>query len=141
MILDQVFNFTKTLIEKTTAGEIPWKPLSSLSPAESGFPDVVLETADFVFTNEYRQILPLNSFFFFHKLGIVSLVRIDNESGRDGTHSSEYALYLQTRINCPPEIFNNEGLQEQFDLLNTAIINYLNENISTPDELYKFMQF
>ena len=141
MILDQIFNFTKTLIEKTTANEIHWQTLSSLSPVESGFPDIVQETSDYVFTNEFRQILPHNSFYFYHQAGVVALIRIDNESGRDGTHSNEYALYLQIRKNCPPEIFNNESFQEQFDLLNTAIINYHSKELSMPDELYKFMQF
>lgn len=141
MIFNQVYNFTKTLIKKTASGEISWEILSTLSPVESGFPDIIEKTSERVFTNEYRQILPLNSFFFYHHEGIVALIRIDNTSGRDGSHHSDYALYLQTKKNSPPKVYDNKSFQEQFNLLNTTIINYLNKDDSMPDDLYQFMQF
>lgn len=141
MVFDQVSSFIKTLIEKTTADEIHWEVLTALSPVESGFPDIIQKTSERVFTNEYRQILPCNSFYFYHQSGIVALIRIDNESGRDGTHHSDYVLYLQIKRNCPPEIFDNEAFQERFCMLNTAIINYLSKDVSMPSDLYQFMQF
>ena len=137
----KIQQFITTLTKKTIREELFWAPISELSTTESGFPDIVDQTARQFFMNEFRQILHKNSFFFYHQGGEVALIRIDNISGKDGSHSSEFALVMQIRPNTPPCAFDTPELQESLSSLYTAILNYLSRDLKMPDDLYTFMQF
>lgn len=138
---DKIQEFISAIIQKTIQKEIFWETISELSTTESGFPDIVNQTARQFFMNEFRQILHKNSFFFYHQGGVVALIRIDNTSGKDGSHSCEFALAMQIRPNIPPCAFDTPELQESLSSLYTAILNYLSRDLKMPDDLYTFMQF
>ena len=138
MIADAVKNLVTKLIKKTNQSEILWDVCNVYLFIEKGFPDFFDQARSELWQDEYRQLLVNNSFFFFHKEGVVALLRIDNESGKDGSHNSEYAIGVQLQRNSPPFFYNLDGLQPDFQILYCSILDYHNRNISLPDDLYEF---
>lgn len=140
MIGEQMQSFVIKLIQKTNSNEIMWKILKDLPNNEKGFPDLMTQAREKLLLNEFRWLLIENSFYFRHQEGIVALLRIDNQSGRDNSHSDEFTMLLQIRKNSPIHTCNLPGLQEDFSVLYMAILDYLNKDVRLPDDLYKFMQ-
>ena len=140
MLNEQITRFLNDLAKQTNAGKIRWENMREYSPYEIGFPDIS-EKMQEIFQNEYRHVLPMNSFYARHKDGIVALVRIDNESGKDGSHSSSFALVMQLDRTSPVFTYEDSYFQDDACILYKAIIRYINKDLSLPDALYDFMSF
>lgn len=141
MITDAAKHFIKELTAKTTKSEIEWKPLCELYSDTSGFPDFLNQSWEMLNCNEFKMLQRENSFFFFHNQGIISLMRIENYSGRDSSHYASYSIILQIRKNYPPESLCEGLFQDELEILYMAVLDYINRDISLPDDLYKFLNF
>ena len=139
MKAEQVKALVTKLITRTTNNEIEWHSLSELQEDNSLQQTFIREIHEEVHFNEYRHLLMGASSFFLHKDGIVALVEVDNESGRDGSHSSEYILVIKVSSRHPLDISDYSGMQYDFYVLGLAIKDYYYKGISLPDDLYEFM--
>ena len=140
MIDTAIEEFVSKLIRKTNDRQIQWNLLSELLIREKGFPDTIRQAEEVLATNEFSHLLIENSFYFPHRQGVVALLRIDNESGKDGSHSDGYAMLIQIRKNYPIRVYEPSVLQQDLSILYMAILDQINEDISLPTDLYDFMQ-
>lgn len=140
MIADQVKHFLEKLTSKTTKAEIEWKPLREFYSDTSGFPDFLDQSCEILNCSEFRMLQRENSFFFLHNQGIISLMRIENYSGKDTSHYTSYSIILQMRKNYPAEILCEGAFQEELEILYMAVLDYINRDVSLPDDLYKFLR-
>ena len=141
MMPDQVKKFIENMTAKTVRQEIDWKPLAEFPVEDCGFPDFRNNLWNTLNCNEFHWLLTKNSFFFHHKEGIVGLLRIENYSGRDSSQSTEYAIVVQM---SPYDVIHDvtyQCFQDHLAVLYMAVLDYLNKDISLPDDLYKFMSF
>lgn len=141
MVTDAANAFIGQLTVKTTKDEIEWKPLSELYPDVHGFPDFLSQIYELIPCSEFDMIYKANSFFFFHKQGIVALLRVEHYSGKDGSRSTSYELALQIRENYPTRLLCQGLFQDSLEILYMAILDYVNRDISLPDDLYAFLNF
>ena len=82
--------FVNKLIKDTLAEKINWKPLAdSLSIGEDPITDLLS-------IDEFHTVRFWESYYCKLKSGYVFLVSEINESGRDGSITEGYSLYLQT---------------------------------------------
>lgn len=139
MKAEAVKGFVTKLIAKTTNNEIDWRGLSEL-PKDDPFQQTFLrEVYESVHFDEYRHLLEGASNYFLHNEGIAALIKVDNESGKDGSHSSEYILAIKVSPRHPLDISDYPGMQYDFYVLELAIKDYFYKGISLPEDLYEFM--
>ncbi len=141
MMTEQCEHFIDELTRRTVQNEIDWKLLSQFSFEDNGFPDFVDNLWNVLNCNEFRWLLKKNSFFTFHKEGIIALLRIENESGFDSSKSTEYAIIVQMRPNSPEQDISRGYHQDALSILYMAVLDYLNKDTSLPGDLYDFMRF
>lgn len=137
MIYDVVEKFERDLIERTKLEKIDWKDLRALK--ENEFPDIPLYIKENLPQNEFTKVELGNSFYFKHKNGIIALLYIDNESGKDGSHSRNFILLVQIKEHSP--VFSYDKFQENFESLYLAILNYFNRGLNLPSDFTNFLSW
>lgn len=90
-----VVEFVNNLIKKTLSGDIKWRSLETVSAIDD------TPISDCLSQDEFHTIYYYESYFCAVKQGLVFLVSEKNESGRDGSVSEGYNLYLQPRRGQP----------------------------------------
>lgn len=141
MIAEQLLAFCNSLIEHTYDKTLKWKVINQWDLLEDGFPDIIPKIKEQVFPNEFTHLLLENSFYCRHKEGVISLIRVDYESGKDGSHNDHFILTIQIRRNSIVFFYEHDYLQEPCAALYAAILDALNEDLSLPNDLYEFMHF
>lgn len=141
MISDQLVSFCKRLTQNTDENNIIWEPISSEALRRDGFPDLIPQLLTRIWENEFTHLLLDNSFHCHHKSGIIALIRVDMESGRDGSHHDHFILAIQIQKNSMVFFYEEPYLQEPCSKLYNAILNAINAHISLPSDLYEFMSF
>lgn len=141
MIAEQLQAFCHRLVEHTYDNSLVWKVINEWELLEAGFPDIISSIHEQVFTCEWVHLLLSNSFYCRHKDGVIALVRVDHESGKDGSHRDHFLLLIQIRRNSMIFVYEDEYLQESCKAVYTAIMDALNNDLSLPDDLYDFMCF
>ena len=137
---NQIIEFLNELTLRTNAGEIEWKSIRAFSPAEIGFPGIIDEIQD-IFQNEFTHVLPMNSYYARHKDGIVALIRIDNESGKDASHHTSFVLMVQINTSAEVQSFDSDYYQEDSKILYRAITRSLNKGVNMEKALKDFLKF
>ncbi len=140
MVTDHILNFLDVATEKTNSHDLIWHELNDFWN-EDEFPDLIDQASEAIGVCEFTQLLRSNSFYCRHKDGVIALLRIRQESGRDGSVNYEYALTFQIRKNSMVFLYNDSYIQESCKILYDAILNIFNEQVKLPEDLYDFLSF
>lgn len=140
MLNEQISRFLNDLTKQTNAGKVRWESMRQFVPSDIGFPDILNKMYN-LFQNEFRHVILTNSFYARHKKGIVVLIQMDNESGKDGSHSNSFAIMMQINTTSPVFASEDNYFQNDAYILYNAIIRHINKDLSLPDALYDFMSF
>lgn len=93
---NKISQFIKQLSKDTLCSKINWRRLIDY---ENMNPDSDKPMFNMLFQSEFRQINFLSSFYANTGLGAIFLLLESNESGRDGTQTTGYHMYLQNYMN------------------------------------------
>lgn len=88
----KIKDFIKQLSKDTAQNKISWKRLVTYENLEF---DSNKEVFRMLFQNEYRQIDYLSSYYSIIKPGTVFVINETISSGRDGSVTNNYKIYLQ----------------------------------------------
>lgn len=140
MVANFILEFIKNATKKTNAHNLDWNGLDEFWREEE-FPDLVEQAEELIGVCEFTHLLWSNSFYCRHKDGVVALLRIRQESGRDGSSYYEYALACQIKKNSMVFFYNDDDIQEPCKTLYNAILDLFNEQVNLPEDLQNFLSF
>ncbi len=139
MMVEQIVGFIDRLISVTDQGFKGWNTLRVYYEKDRRFADlnelIMLHQA-----NEYIDFYLNESYYYLSENGLVAVIHEKISSAKDGSIDDDYSLYVKINETVPLwNISAGWNLDDRVKKLHRQIQSSITENLSMPDDLYKFM--